>query len=160
MLKPITNIALFCLLKETANFLCLCYCPLSRRTHCPETLWEIVILLFTRWKIVTYSQDMIIENRGWSKKAAISPAIQFPLFAALYVDLLSLNSLGPGYIVSSIGKPLPSQRTSIAVNDQDQSWQVSHFYWNQTMPNKQARKPRSYASLKLRPTDLLTYSQG
>ena len=58
---------------------------------------------------------MIIENRGWSKKAAISPAIQFPLFAALNVDLLSLNSLGPGYIVSPKGKPLPSPRTSITV---------------------------------------------
>ena len=50
---------------------------------------------------------MIIENRGCSKKAAISPAIQFPLFAPLNVDLPARNSLSPGYIVSSIGKPLP-----------------------------------------------------
>ena len=27
--------------------------PFSRWTHFTETLWEIVILLFTRWKIVT-----------------------------------------------------------------------------------------------------------
>ena len=62
---------------------------------------------------------MIIENRGCSKKAAISPAIQFPLFAPLNVDLPARNSLSPGYIVSSIGKPLPSPnikpRTSITV---------------------------------------------
>ena len=69
---------------------------------------------------------MIIENRRGRKKAAISPRrpIQFALFALLNVDLPELNSLGPGYIVSSIGKPLLSPNVTAKKyrrHDQDQS---------------------------------------
>ena len=74
---------------------------------------------------------MIIENRRGRKKAAISPPIQFPLFAPLNVDLPALNSLGPGYIVSSIGKPLPSPEQV----SQDQSYQA-HFNPSQTKPDE------------------------
>ena len=76
---------------------------------------------------------MIIENRPGRKKAAISPRrpIQFALFALLNVDLPALNSLGPGYIVSSIGKPLPSPEQV----SQDQSYQA-HFNPSQTKPDE------------------------